>query len=131
VQSQRYRLRQRGGPATLGPLGRPLNGRTFPCAYCKGTGTQLHMKSKCPVCGGKGLNRVSGPVVVCAFCRGAGEAPPQSHLTCPACHGKGVIGVKEPFEKCDLCRGTGRPTGTQLPCIKCKGAGVFTTNKRA
>lgn len=131
MEWQRHRLRQRGGAAMLGAPGRPLSGETFPCAFCEGTGDQLHMRSKCPVCGGKGLNRVGGPVVVCAFCRGAGESPPRSHLTCPACRGKGVLAIKEPLETCDLCRGTGRPTGTQLPCIKCKGAGVFTTNKRA
>ena len=131
MEWQRQRLRRRGGAAMLGAPGRPLSGEVFPCAYCGGTGDQIHMRSKCPVCGGKGLNKVSGPVVVCAFCRGAGESPPRSHLTCPACRGRGVLAVKEPLETCDLCRGTGRPTGTQLPCIKCKGAGVFTTNKRA
>jgi len=88
------------------------------------------MKSQCPVCRGRGFNEVSPPAVLCAFCRGSGEASPQSHITCPACRGKGVIAVKEPVEKCDACRGLGRVTGSQLPCLKCKGAGVFTVKKR-
>jgi len=130
VEWQRYRLRQRGGAATLGASGRPLSGERFPCAYCGGTGAQAHMRSRCPVCGGKGFNTVGGPAVVCAFCLGAGEAPPRSHLTCPACRGKGVMAVEQPFEECDLCRGTGRSTAALLPCSKCKGAGVFATNRR-
>ena len=127
MEWQQYRTKQR---SALGTVSTPLSGEVFPCAYCRGTGNQLHMKSQCPVCGGKGSNKVGGPVAVCAFCRGAGEAPPRSHLTCPACRGSGVIAVKEPLEKCDYCRGLGRATGSQLPCLKCKGAGVFTANRR-
>lgn len=133
MQWQPYRLRSSGRPSPLGPVGRPLNGHVFPCAYCKGTGNQVHMRSKCPVCRGKGVNKISDltPLAVaCAFCRGAGESERGSHTTCPACRGKGVLGVKEPSEKCDLCRGVGRVTGTQLPCLKCKGAGVFTVKTR-
>jgi len=124
MEWQPYRMgsARRGGLTTLGKI---LSGSTFPCAYCHGTGNQLHMRSKCPVCRGKGFVKVNPPVVTCAFCRGAGEAPPRSHITCPACRGKGVMGVKEPFERCDACRGLGRVTGTQLPCMKCKGAGVM------
>ncbi|MFQ5873053.1 MAG: hypothetical protein ACE5JL_04540 [Dehalococcoidia bacterium] len=129
MEWQPYRL---GSAWTgAGRPGRILQGSVFPCAYCHGTGTQLHMRSKCPVCRGKGENKVNPPVVVCAFCRGSGEAPPRSHLTCPACRGKGVLGVKEPLEGCDACRGVGRIAGTQLPCIKCKGAGVYTVKKSA
>ncbi len=125
-----YRLTGHGTrPGTIGTTGTVLPGKTFPCAYCKGTGIQVHMRSQCPVCRGKGFNEVSS-AVVCAFCRGSGEAQPRSHITCPACRGKGVIGVKEPIEKCDVCRGLGRVTGSQLPCLKCKGAGVFTVKKR-
>ncbi|MFQ6030418.1 MAG: hypothetical protein ACE5Q6_23330 [Dehalococcoidia bacterium] len=124
MQWQPYRLRGQGGPRTTAQLGKVLDGEQFPCAYCKGTGNQLHMRSKCPVCRGKGYNKLASPVVTCAFCRGIGEAPPRSHTTCPACRGMGVMRVKEPFEKCDACRGVGRVGGTQLPCMKCKGAGV-------
>jgi len=129
MEWQSYHLggARRGGLA--GTLGRVRSGSTFPCAYCHGTGNQLHMKSKCPVCHGTGSIKVNPPVVTCAFCRGTGESPPQSHLTCPACRGKGVMGVKEPFERCDACRGLGRVTGTHLPCMKCKGAGVATVKR--
>lgn len=124
MEWQPYRLRGRGAVATAPTLGKALYGEVFPCAYCHGTGTQLHMRSKCPVCGGTGSNKVGSPAVTCAMCRGKGESPPRSHLTCAACHGKGFIHVKEPFESCDLCRGVGRVGGTQLPCRKCRGAGV-------
>jgi len=127
MEWQPYRLGRRGG--ITGTLGRVLRGGTFPCAYCRGTGNQLHMRSKCPVCRGIGYTKVNPPAVTCAFCRGAGESSPQSHLTCPACRGKGVISVKEPTERCDACRGVGRVGGTQLPCVKCKGAGVATVKR--
>ena len=122
--------RQGRGSVAVATPGKMLAGDTFLCAYCKGTGTQVHTRSQCPVCRGKGFNKVGSPAVVCAFCRGSGEASPRSHITCPACRGKGVIGVKEPFEKCDACRGLGHVTGSQLPCLKCKGAGVFTVKRR-
>jgi DnaJ-class molecular chaperone len=129
MEWQPYRLggTRRGG--LTGTLGRILSESIFPCAYCRGTGQQLHMRSKCPVCLGKGFVKVNPPAVICAFCRGTGESPPQSHLTCPACQGKGVISVKEPIKRCDACRGLGRVTGTQLPCMKCKGAGVVTIKR--
>ena len=116
--------------ATVEPLGTILAGDTFCCAYCNGTGIQVHMRSKCPVCQGKCFNQVHSPVVVCAFCHGSGESQLNSHITCTACGGKGVIAVKEPIEKCDACRGLGRVAGSSLPCLKCKGAGVFTAKKR-
>lgn len=127
MEWQPYRLGRRGRLA--GTLGRTLAGSTFPCAYCRGTGNQRHMRSKCPVCQGKGLVKVNPPAVTCAYCRGAGESPPNSHITCPACRGKGVISVKEPLERCDTCRGLGRVGGGQLPCVKCKGAGVATVKR--
>ena len=124
-----YRLRNARRGGLTGTVGKILSGSTFPCAYCHGTGNQLHMRSKCPVCRGKGLVKVNPPAVTCAFCRGTGESPPQSHLTCPACRGKGVISVKEQIEGCDACHGLGRVTSNQLPCIKCKGAGVVTIKR--
>lgn len=129
MEWQPYRLgsSRRGG--LTGTTARILAGSTFPCAYCHGTGKQLHMRSKCPVCRGKGSIKVTPPAVICAFCRGTGEAPPWSHLTCPACCGKGVMSVKEPIERCDACCGLGRVGGTQLPCIKCRGAGVVTIKR--
>jgi len=129
MEWQPYRLGSARRVGLIGTLGRVLSGSTFPCAYCHGTGDQLHMRSKCPVCRGKGFIKVNPPAVICAFCRGTGESPPRSHLTCPACRGKGVMSVKEPFEKCDACRGLGRVTGTQLPCMNCKGAGVATIKR--
>jgi len=124
-----YRLGSARRRGLAGSMGKILSGGNFPCAYCHGTGQQLHMRSKCPVCRGKGFVKVNPPAVVCAFCGGTGEAPPRSHLTCAACHGKGVMSVKEPIERCDACNGLGRVRGSQLPCMKCKGSGVVTVKR--
>ena len=53
----------------------------------------------------------------------------QSYLTCPACQEKGVIGINESIEGCDAYRWLGHVGCGQLPCMKCKGAGVATVKQ--
>ena len=124
MQWHPYRLGRSGRSGTAPHLGRVLEGEEVPCGYCNGTGKQVHMNSKCPVCRGKGFNKVKSPAVTCAYCGGSGFSEKSSHTTCPACRGITALRVQEPFEVCEACRGRGKVHGMNLPCMHCKGAGV-------
>ncbi len=104
-----------------------LEGEEFPCAFCMGTGEVAKTHSRCPVCSGQGVVRVTPPAAVCAYCRGRGEVPVRSGLTCTVCGGRGVVGVQQPIEACPSCRGTGAARESNLPCLRCRGKGVVTT----
>ena len=119
-----YRLKRGGGGSAPPKLGLVLEDEELACGYCEGTGKQLHMNSGCPVCRGKGFNRVKSPAVVCAYCKGTGLSESSSHTTCPACGGRTALSVKEPFEACNACQGTGKAHPMRVPCFTCKGAGV-------
>ena len=101
----------------------------YRCGFCRGEGKIGG--TVCPVCKGKGtVSIMNPPAVVCAFCRGTGEAKRRSGITCLACKGKGIIPVVEPIEICDKCSGSGKePTNKTLLCGKCKGAGVTSVGK--
>ena len=126
MQWNPYRLKRGIGGGAPPKLAAVLEDEELACGYCKGTGKQLHMNSSCPVCRGKGFNKVKSPAVVCAYCKGTGFAENRtaSQTTCPACAGKTALSVKEPFELCDACEGTGRAHPMRVPCFTCKGAGV-------
>jgi DnaJ-class molecular chaperone len=99
------------------------------CAYCQGRGTDRWGGSgKCPACGGKGVNHVRKPYVVCAFCRGSGVHQDArgfyKRLTCTTCSGKGVVAVPGPVQTCPACGGLGRRQTGDLSCTVCSGRGV-------
>ena len=121
-----YRLKRGAGGAAPPKLAvvLELENDEVPCGYCQGTGKQIHMNSSCPVCRGKGFNKVKSPAVICAYCKGSGFSESSSHTTCPACGGKTAVTVKEPFEVCEACRGTGKAHPMRVPCFTCKGVGV-------
>jgi len=64
--------------------------RTIKCAFCKGTGENLHFKGTCPVCKGKGKNQITGKYMACSDCHGSGQKRGTT-LTCYTCAGLGVI----------------------------------------
>ncbi|MDA2936908.1 hypothetical protein MYX75_01470 [Acidobacteria bacterium AH-259-A15] len=97
----------------------------YDCAFCKGTGEKPR-GAVCSACKGKKQIRLTPPVVKCAACKGRGEERPRTNITCTPCRGTGWIAVREPIEKCQACRGRGRTSGSNLPCVRCKGAGVVT-----
>lgn len=101
-----------------------LRGSEFTCAFCKGVG-QRPRGSKCSVCRGSCVVKVTPPVVRCAHCEGRGEERPRTNITCTACKGTGYISIVEPVTQCPECRGTGKEIHSKLPCIKCKGSGVI------
>ena len=99
------------------------------CAFCKGTGVDsfgvMSALSTCSVCGGSGDVRVLNPRVPCAFCKGRGVQP-DTRLCCTGCGGKGAHTVKDPHQVCPKCAGAGASRELpDLPCAKCKGAGVI------
>ncbi|MDA2929847.1 hypothetical protein MYX84_07870 [Acidobacteria bacterium AH-259-O06] len=100
----------------------------YDCAFCKGTGEKPR-GAVCPTCKGKKRVHFTPPVVKCAACKGRGEEQPRTNITCAPCRGKGWIAVREPVEKCQSCRGRGKTSGSNLPCVTCKGAGVVTMKK--
>ena len=105
------------------------------CAYCRASGVdpfgQLSALSTCQVCGGTGEVRAPKPRVQCAFCKGKG-AQPSKPLTCTGCKGTGWHTVKDPHVACPECSGTGKSQGSmELPCLKCKGAGVIHSAPRS
>ncbi|MDP2951881.1 MAG: hypothetical protein Q8O76_01015 [Chloroflexota bacterium] len=103
-----------------------LQAAEFACAFCKGTGVVAKTHSQCPVCRGQKSIKVAPPAMVCAYCRGRGEASVRSGITCIVCLGKGVVSVQEPLEACPACRGRGAAGGAHLPCTTCRGKGVIT-----
>ena len=107
--------------------GQVLEGDTFACSLCSGTGILPRSKGiKCPVCRGAGMVSLTGPAVVCAYCKGRGECPPRTNITCTVCRGKGLVSITKPIEVCAHCKGTGAEPGNKLPCLKCQGKGVLT-----
>jgi DnaJ-class molecular chaperone len=69
---------------------------------------------------------LTGPAVVCAYCKGRGEYPPRTNITCTVCRGKGLVSITKPIEVCAHCKGTGAEPGNKLPCLICRGKGVVT-----
>lgn len=121
-----YRLARTGQPAVTGRI---LEGETFPCTFCEGTGAAGVVRGtsgRCPVCRGQRTVRVTPPAVACAYCRGRGEVSPRSNITCTVCRGKGVVSVREPIQACPACKGRGATGGGHLPCTTCYGKGVVT-----
>jgi len=104
---------------------------SYKCAFCKGSGNRP-VGSVCPVCKGRGENKIKPPVVKCGFCKGRGEAQPRSVLTCLICKGKGVVFVVEPIMVCPECQGSGHiSSGSDSPyCRRCKGKGVVTATTK-
>ena len=100
----------------------------YVCGFCKSAGEKPR-GSVCSSCHGKKQVQLSPPVVMCAACRGRGESPPRSNINCTTCRGTGWVAVTEPVEKCKSCRGRGRTTGSNLPCVSCKGVGVRTVRQ--
>ena len=111
------------------------------CAFCEGEGIDpfgvLSELSLCPVCGGRKVIKIHGPLRECAFCQATGVYP-ETRLTCTACMGKGVVSVKEPVVECPECRGSGVAhyrvdrvkSKLNLPCVVCGGKGVISSKEK-
>ncbi len=106
------------------PVGKLLRQTTYSCGFCHGKG-ENPKGTKCHVCKGSGQVSIPSPAVVCAFCRGTGQAKPRSNITCTVCGGKGFISVWEPVTGCSRCHGMGTEPNDKLPCLLCKGKGVI------
>ena len=69
------------------------------CAFCQGTGDHPHFKGTCPVCKGRGKNKVIGRYMTCSSCRGSGQKKGTT-LTCYDCGGAGVVpDTRETFKR--------------------------------
>lgn len=69
------------------------------CAFCQGTGNHPHYSGNCPVCKGKGKNKLVGKYMTCADCGGSGQKGGTT-LTCYYCGGLGVVAdTKEEFDQ--------------------------------
>lgn len=100
---------------------------TFPCAKCRGVGTDALLRTRCAVCFGKGKVSIGKPAITCTYCGGRGTQHPNERLTtCIVCNGKGMVSIMEPVRKCTFCRGTGKDTKFNSYCGICKGKGVVT-----
>jgi len=62
------------GKTRLGlKIGEILEGNNFGCSLCSGKGILPRTKGiKCPVCRDEGMVSLTGPIVVCAYCKGRG-----------------------------------------------------------
>lgn len=84
----------------------------------------------CPVCSGKGKNKVFPPLIFCRRCKGWGSYPMNSQSPCTTCKGIGAVSVRLPLSFCPICDGRG-DTSSGLSCTKCGGKGVVTGLKSA
>jgi hypothetical protein len=100
-----------------------LTEKTHVCGFCRGKGYRQKGVS-CAVCRGVGTVTVIPPTVICAYCKGTGEAQRRTLLRCTVCGGKGAVSVSAPVTLCSHCRGTGEEPNSKLPCIECQGKGV-------
>jgi len=96
---------------------------SYVCGFCRGSG-QRQKGVRCQVCKGTGSVSVVPPAVICAYCKGTGEAQRRTPLKCTVCGGKGVVAVSSPATSCIRCRGTGEDPNSKLPCMACQGKGV-------
>ena len=119
-RSGRHYSMGRGGA----PIGKLLTQTTHPCGFCGGKG-EKPKGTKCHVCKGSGKVSIATPAMVCAYCRGTGQAKPRSNITCTVCAGRGVVSVREPVTGCSRCHGSGSGPNDKLPCLLCKGKGVI------
>lgn len=74
---------------------------------------------------------MTGKVITCAFCRGAGKDPfgVMSELsTCQVCGGKGAVAVEEPAVRCAFCGGGGVHRDQRLTCTACAGKGMISVH---
>lgn len=96
------------------------------CAFCHGVGLDpfglLSDRSKCGVCGGKGVVDVPADRMACAHCRGTGAI---KTFRCTVCDGKGWLPLlPEPTVSCPDCAGSGDElSNTALDCLTCQGRG--------
>ncbi|MDO9575865.1 MAG: hypothetical protein Q7J55_04995, partial [bacterium] len=65
----------KGGRTRLGrKIGEILEGDKFICSFCSGKGILPRTEGiKCPVCKGAGIIFLTGPAIVCAYCKGRGD----------------------------------------------------------
>ena len=115
-----------------GKRGQVLTAQRYRCGFCAGRGFMPSKKTtKCPACLGAGTIQVQPPAVICAYCNGSGKSHINSALSCSVCRGRGVISVPaKHVETCPACKGRGREKGGNLPCLKCRGIGVFANKPR-
>jgi len=104
------------------------------CAFCRGKGIDpfnlLSKLSTCQVCGGAGKVEIIEPAIKCVYCKGTGVYPHNARVTCTVCNGKGMVTVKGATEECPKCKGTGMAIDSGLPCIKCRGKGFVSKEKK-
>lgn len=102
---------------------RIIKKKSLSCAFCRGEGNIGG--GICPICGGKGQNRVFPPLILCQKCAGWGSYPMNSQSSCMTCKGRGAVSVKLPLTFCPACGGRGDATNG-LSCTKCGGKGIIT-----
>jgi DnaJ-class molecular chaperone len=101
------------------------------CSFCGGSGTDpfgiMSWASKCCVCGGSGMVRMTVPYTRCAHCGGTGAV---KTFTCTACMGKGYVPrPKEPIRTCPDCYGSGDdPSAPAMYCLTCRGSGFVASS---
>lgn len=110
------------------------------CRYCKGSGKKYGKNSsntsKCPICSGKGLNKIDASgksglsPVKCQYCKGSGHKygyDSSNTSKCPICSGIGVHFKDFPRAECGYCEGSGHKYGygssNTSKCPTCKGIG--------
>ena len=65
--------------------------RRIICVFCRGSGRHpFYFSPPCPVCNGKGENKIVGEVQTCQHCQGSG-CKSGTTLTCWYCGGLGVV----------------------------------------
>lgn len=110
----------------VGKKGEVLNKTVYKCGFCKGTGLMPSKTTRCLVCLGKGMVKVTAPAVICAYCNGQGRSLLNRDLSCMICKGKGVVTISgKNIVSCPKCKGRGREKGRDVPCSTCKGKGVI------
>ena len=97
--------------------------KSLSCAFCRGRGDNYG--GNCPVCSGKGKNKVYPPLISCRRCQGWGSYPMNSQSPCMTCRGRGAVSIKLPLTFCPECEGRA-DTSNGLSCHKCGGKGVVT-----
>lgn len=96
------------------------------CSFCSGKGTDpfgiLSWRSRCVVCGGRGVVLLPVSRRRCAHCRGTGAI---KRFTCTICQGTGFVPeLPGPLKRCPECRGTGDDASfSALACRTCRGRG--------